>query len=452
MKKILKVFKGDSLKAQLLKGATGSAGLKLVNTLLTFVVGVLLARNLGPENYGIYTFVLSIITLLSLPTKAGLPTLIVRETAKYQQHGKWSKLKGLLTLANVFVVGFSIFVALIAAGTAWMMWGGEQSIKTNTFLWALMLLPIVSFDNIRGATLRGLRKVVQGQVSEQLVKPLVLVILVGGATILERELTPQNIMQYTVIAALIAFTVGIVLLLRCIPRPIRCSAPSFELNTWARSLIPLSLIAGIQVVNSQIGIMILGYFGFDDDAGLYKVASSVVAFTAVGQMIANVVLAPYIVKLFHFKDHAKLQRLLALSARVSFCVSLPVVLMLIVWSESLLSVMFGNEYREAYPALVVLCVGQVINVALGSVGLSLNQLGLEKKSLKASYIAVISNFSICLVFIPQYGLMGAAYANAISVSLRNIINWHQLCVHRKIDSSIWGRNIILDEKKNELRR
>lgn len=368
MNRLLNHFKGDGLKAQLLKGATGTAGLKAINMVLTLAVGVLLARSLGPENYGIYAFVLSVITLLGLPTKAGLPTLIVRETAKYQLQEKWSNLRGLLTLANGFVVGFSVLVALVSALVVWWYWGNEQDTKTSTFFWALLLLPLIAFGNIRGATLRGLRKVVQGQLPEEVVRPLVLILLVGGVFALGLDITPQVAMQYTVLAALAAFAVGAILLFRSMPPAVQEAKATYETKVWAASLLPLSLITSIQIINTQVGTIVLGSFGLNEDAGLLKVATSAAALTATSLMMLNTVLAPHIVRLWRQQEYKKLEKMITVSTRLSFVVSIFVAVVLLVWGELLLGWLFGTEFVGAYIALIILLGGQIVNAIVGSVG------------------------------------------------------------------------------------
>lgn len=436
MKKIIKVFEGGSLKAQLLKGATGTAGLKLVNMLLTFIVGMLLARNLGPENYGIYTFVLSVITLLGLPTKAGLPTLIVRETAKYQLQEEWSYLRGLLTLANIFVVGFSIFVAVVAAGIAWSVWGGEQNIKTSTFLWALLLLPLVAFGNIRGATLRGLRKVVQGQFSEQVVRPLVLIILVGSVVALERELTPQITMQYNVVAALIAFIVGTALLFRGIPPTVRRSESSFELSAWFRSLVPLSLMSGMLIANGQIGILVLGFLSTANQVGVFKVGLSVVSFVIVFMQIIDKALAPHITQLSNSNKKSKLQGVLHIAAWTSLLTSLPIAGVLIVFGEELITVVFGADYTADGLMLSILCGGQIINAMTGSSSLMLSYAGYEKVLLQSVTLFIVANSILCFTLIPSFGALGAAISLAVSQSGFNIINAYRLFVLSGYNSTV----------------
>jgi O-antigen/teichoic acid export membrane protein len=71
-----------SLKAQLLQGGLGGLLVRAGAILSGLIASVTLSRLLGPETFGVYTFVFSLITLIGLPVHMGLPTLILRETAR----------------------------------------------------------------------------------------------------------------------------------------------------------------------------------------------------------------------------------------------------------------------------------------------------------------------------------------------------------------------------------
>ena len=63
-KRTLNILHGDGLRSQLIRGALGSAGIQVVNRLLALVLGVVLARALGPESYGVYVYAFAIMSLL----------------------------------------------------------------------------------------------------------------------------------------------------------------------------------------------------------------------------------------------------------------------------------------------------------------------------------------------------------------------------------------------------
>ena len=49
---------------------------------LSFLTTALLARLLGAAEYGVYAYALALVTLVTIPTQAGVPHLILRETAR----------------------------------------------------------------------------------------------------------------------------------------------------------------------------------------------------------------------------------------------------------------------------------------------------------------------------------------------------------------------------------
>ena len=66
----------------LVKDGLGTLVVKLAYNALTFIIGVVLVRIIGIEQYGIYSYVIAIAYTLAVPAEFGLPNLIVRETAQ----------------------------------------------------------------------------------------------------------------------------------------------------------------------------------------------------------------------------------------------------------------------------------------------------------------------------------------------------------------------------------
>src|SRR3954451_21338917 len=68
-----------SLARRLAEATLGSACVRMAGMLVTLLVGVQLARRIGPEGYGIYGTVMAIVALLVVPAQLGLPQLLTRE-------------------------------------------------------------------------------------------------------------------------------------------------------------------------------------------------------------------------------------------------------------------------------------------------------------------------------------------------------------------------------------
>ena len=378
-------------------------------------VAILLARSLGPENYGIYTFALSIILLLGLPTKVGLPLLILQKTVQYHIKKKWSHLHGLLVLSNSIVIIFSVLIAtLVIIMTRWM-WHDEEIVKTNVLFWGLLLLPLIAFANLRGAALRGLGKIVQGNLPELLIQPLVIFLLLVVAVWLGNKLTPVMVMYYNLIAAVVAFFVGATMLKRALPKQIFLTKRTYEIKVWRLSLIPFVTTKGLIIINSQLAIIMLGFLDFTDQVGLYRVAFSAATLVGFGLTVTTSVLAPQITKLYNLGNTKKLQRIITASAWMIMIISLPIILVFIFFSEQLIRLLFGIEYIHAGTALVILSLGQLINSLTGLTATVLNMTGHEKQNVKGTFLGLVLNIILSVILVPHYGLIGSAIATAVSL-------------------------------------
>jgi O-antigen/teichoic acid export membrane protein len=82
---------------------------------------------------------------------------------------------------------------------------------------------------------------------------------------------------------------------------------------------------------------------------------------------------------------------------------------------------FGQEYAPAYLPLVILCLGQLINSSMGSVGLILNMAGLERFTARGVAIAAIASVLLNSALIPFFGPAGAAIATSTSLIIWNVL-------------------------------
>lgn len=413
-------------------GTVASVGIKVAFTVSSFLVTVVLARALGPDGYGIYAHVLALIMLLAIPSQVGLPTLLVRQLARYGAGGQWSLMCGILHWSNRFVLIISLVLMVLAAGIAWWSVVGTDPQKLSTFACALALIPLIALGNIRGAALRGLHHVLSGQLPEQLLRPglLLLLCLAAASTVGWNGLTPAGAMGLHVVAAGMAFAVGVVLLRRALPEPARTTVPEYDRRAWRHSILPLSLISGMQVINTQLGLVVLGFFATDADVGIYRVASQAAILVAFTLTAVNMVLAPNVARLFTRGEHEQMQRMVTWSARLVLAAALPVVLVFVLFGDSVLRIAFGEAYVDGYFALAILSIGQLVNAGMGSVGLILNMTGHERATLVGVACGAGVNILLSLALIPPFGVEGAAWATALSLITWNIILCWQ--VYRRV--------------------
>lgn len=430
---------GQGLKGQLLRGGVGSVAIKLGSTVLNVVLAIVLARALGVEGFGIYSFVFALITIMAIPAQMGLPNLVVRETAKAQAVGDWALMKGLWRWSSLMALGMSAALMAIGGLAAWIFAANLPEGGAAVFYWGLVLVPLVALGNLRGAALRGLRRVVQGQLPEFILRPVFLVVLVLGLHfgLSARALTASDAMMLHALASLVAFSIGAWMLMRARPGEM-AAEPHRTTHPWAwlRSALPLGIVAGVQVINQNVGLVVLGASSSSSSAevGIYRVALQGASVVSLGLMAANLVVAPHIARLYQQGDMVRLQRLVKYTARVILSFSLPATLLFLVFGQALLLLLFGSEFAAAYIPLIILCAGQTVNSATATVAALLNMTGHERDVAFAVAFGAIVNLTAALILLP-WGAPGVALAGALSLASWNLLLWRRARQRLGIESS-----------------
>jgi O-antigen/teichoic acid export membrane protein len=432
-------LQGGGLKAQLLRGGVGSIAVKFAQTGLAFLLAVLLARTLGPAGYGIYSFAFALVSLMAVPSQLGLTELMVRETAKAQAQEQWGLLRGLWRWSSLAVWAFSSLIALAALTAIWLFGDGMGDAQRLTLLVSLLLIPLVALGNLRGAALKGLRRVVLGQLPEDVLRPAILVGLVGATWLLAGSITPSAVMGLHAVAAAVAFIIGALLLWRSRPQALEASpSPHYQSRQWLASALPLAMIASLQLINTHTDIIMLGMFRSPEEVGVYKVVVAAAVFVTFGLQAVHALMSPYFAKFYFQNDLARLQAIVTTSTRVSLVLAFPVSLGFIFFGDFFLQIFFGEGYSSGYGSLVIITVGQLFNVSVGLVGLLLTMTGHEKFSLVALAVSAMANVVLNIILIPLYGITGAAASTAVTLVLWNIFMWLVVRKKLKITSGPFG--------------
>jgi len=419
----------QSLTARLFKSRSGretlgSMWLKLTSVGLVFLSTVILARMLGPADYGVYSYVYALISLLSVPSEFGLPTLVIRETASGMARQDYAAVQGVWRWSGRMTAIISLSLVCLTGIAVWLFKEPLAGRRLETFAWALALVPLIALGDLRGAALRGLNRIVAGQLPEFLLRPGFYVLFLLGSMLLSAfSFTAPVAMALYVAASALAFGIGAWLLWRVTPDMVRQAAPRFENRAWLLSALPLAFIGGMTLINQQASILLQGFFLPDSDIGIFRVATQVSLLASIGLMAINMVLAPRFAALYAQGEMVKLQRLVTSSVRVILVFNLVITIVFVVLGKPFLSQVFGVSYEAAYIPLLILLGGQLVNSGVGSVGLLLNMTHHERETAKGMLLAAVLNVTFNLIFIPKWGIIGSSIANVISLIAWNVLLW-----------------------------
>jgi O-antigen/teichoic acid export membrane protein len=434
------MFGGKGLQAQLLRGGAGSIGLKIANVGFILGTAVVLARNLGPKDYGVYAYVYALVSLLAIPAQFGLSALVIRETAKAESNQQWGLMRGLWRWAGFSATALALGLALIGAGLAWLFSDRFSVLQLTTFAWGMALVPLIALGSLRGAALRGLRKVVQGQFPEQLIRPALLILFILGIGVFASgKINADQAMALHALSAAIAFAVGAWLLRREQPSSVATRpTPVYESRRWLGSALPLALIAGMSLINTQTDVVMLGMLTTARDVGIYRIAAQGATLVSLGLTAIGMVTMPHFARFHTNGDMVRFQRLATAGARASLLLAIPVTLAFVFFGRIILRLVFGSSYEDGYLVLAILACAQLVHAGFGTVGPLLNMSGYERDTVKGVAVAAGCNITLNAIMIPLYGMTGAALATGITLLIWNIVLWRMVRCRLGVDSSALG--------------
>jgi len=407
-------------KNPLVKSFFGLGAIRLLSIPLGLVTSIILARSLGTEAFGQYSFVMSLVAILALPISGGLPQLLTREVAAYLHEKKWSLYRGVLRIAHLWVL-----ISSLAIISIYFIIANSTNLLPVNSKWQLLAisiftLPFLGLGAVRNGAIKGLAKPVYSEIPSQLIQPLLVIsayLTLAKLDILNAKMAVTS----QLVVAIIVFLIASWIFHWLQPLERKFETPEYDLKVWVPSLLPFTLLALIGTFNTQIGIVVLGFLGSDEQVAAMRVADRGAAFVALSLTLINIVIAPHIVRAFRSKDRKGLQKLAKQSARGSFLIALPIGLVLLFGGKYLIELVFGADYVIAYFPMAILVIGQLINVFFGSVGYLLSMSGYTNDTLKGQLIAVLVNIVLCSLLVPLYGAAGAAIGVSLSIVVWNCV-------------------------------
>lgn len=395
----------------------GSFGFRSLGLLLGFGVNVLLARLLGPVEFGAYTFAFTVVSLLAVPLHDGAANLLMREVARDAAAGAWGSLRGAVIAANLFVMLGAAAVIVIVAPLVWV-----RVPATERSLWwlTLALLPLYSLANLRGAVLLGLARPVLALIPDLIVRPsvLALALVIGGAA--GWRVGATSAMGFHVGAASCAFLVGTAFTLHVLRRQVPKARAAYRPRAWLRSLGPFSLISGVQITNTSLAVLFLNYFSTKPEISSYRIAFLGASLLGIGVAVGTQILAPQIAELHARGTPEQLQRRVRTVTRFMLGAALLPAIGLLIFSHPLIHLIFGEQYIGAQAPIVVLVLGQLLAAGTGAVGILLFMTGHENSVLRVVIATMLINVALEFAFVPQMGALGAAIASTVAMAASSL--------------------------------
>lgn len=374
------------------------------------VLVVLLARLLGPGEYGRLTFALAIMTFFSVGVNLGLPLIFIRDGARNAAFLRSNLFLGIVLQSIATFLLFLVLILLLAVVDE--LRADSVLLMTALIYTALNVITNFFYSTFQAVQRMHLEALAVGAQNILLFLFVLLLLLINRSA----ETIIWGYVTSSFLSALIA-----IFLIR---RYLFTWDLAFQWSTARRILeqsLPLMASLAFGVIYSSLDSIMLRFFQGNEAVGIYGAQYRVVFvfYIFAGWYVFSIF--PLLSQLFHDARDAFLtlmKRSIEHMAGFGYLFGLTITL----FATLLVRILYGDDYLAGVLTLQIL-IWSIMVALIGTIlHYSLIAINLQKRVLQSMIISTTFNAILNFFFIPAWGPVGAAIATVAAQSLNLALN------------------------------
>lgn len=407
---------------RVLKIGALSLVLRCLGLVASFLMGVLLARALGPANYGIYGLITTLVALAMTAAVLGTPHLAVRDLSIFTARGDREAIAATVSRFQRATTIASLAIAFAIAGVGWWLTRDQPRLRA-LILPAAALVPLTAWTFLIAAELRGLDQMMKGQWMDIFARPALAFVLTAAWVLTGMGLSIGEALWIQVAVTAVTASVSWVWIRQAAP-PGNARQHALPEKPWLSAALFLMAVDFIRTLGGTYGVVMMGWLDDDVALGLFRVALACNIVVALPVTILHVILAPNVAQLYKEGRKAELQRLLSLTSIAMVAMVTPITIAAYFLGRSAIELVFGLEYGPAWPALFYLCVAQLVYGLFGMAPILLAMCEREQKLFTVFLVSTLAGAIAAYPLIMSQSAAGAAVAMIVSNGLTGLLAWH----------------------------
>lgn len=400
---------------------------------LNYLFGIFIARNLGSEQFGLYSIGLTVINILLFIVPVGMDTAIIKFSSEQLSYGE--ELKATNTIFNALIlVGFLSFVfsfILAVAAVPLSVVLLKKSGLVAVLLFFAFIFPFSSIENLLINAIQAFQALRVIIFIKYIWEPLGKFILTGLFFGLGYGL--NGLLLSLLVTFIVSFLIALTAVRRLTGLTIG-NIPRWDFQTILQLLrfsSPLMITNIFGVIATRMDILILGYWVSSEKVGYYTAAFQTSAILSLVLSAFTQLFSPLVAGALTKNSRQSLIELYQGVSRWSLTISLPVFLLIIIFGQDVLS-LFGKDFSEGNPSLILLSIGQLTAALLGSSSTILLMSGHSRHIMWNTIVLDSLLIASIFLLVPYMGLLGPALAVSVKVVLSGIIGVIQVWIIHRI--------------------
>jgi O-antigen/teichoic acid export membrane protein len=388
------------------------------------------ARLLGPAAYGLYSIGWMILRVVIELSTLGLQHGVIKFGSEYWKKDEL-KLKNILFQSVGYsIISSTIFGVLLFFSAPWIADNLFKKPELEIVIRVIgTAIPFMGALRVSAAGTRVSQDTRYSVMTEDIGRPAINLSLFVGFFLAGWGLL--GALWSITLSAIIAVLWAVYSLRKLFPAsfslPIRTTERGSALIMFS---VPTALTGFLYILGNQIDRFFVGIFLPNASVGIYQAMAQVSILFAMILGAFNAIFAPMIADFYHQGQMSRLERMYRITTKWALYLSIPVFLVILLQPSELMGILFGELYTEDTIPLIILSLGQLFNVATGSVGFLLIMTGRQNHWLLLSIMMVALSGVLSILLIPAYGLIGASLAT--TVSLLTVFSFGLIDIYRSI--------------------
>lgn len=392
------------MSPRLLKNTIILSAAQVISGLLSLLFSLLVARYLGVEQFGMFTYSFSLIVLFSTVVDFGLSTLTVREMI--QDSSKLNLYFFHALILRYILAGLLYSILYFYSAS---LPNGEQIKQNLLLIMGLYLFVRALFDSSISFFQARERQDIGGYL--QILNNISLLIIGLIYIILQKDILYFGTTH--VLAGLIASFVGLTLISSKISFDFRLSF-NFIINLLKKT-VPFGFTFFVSTAYARMDILMLSWLRTDLEVGEYGASLRIIDGLLIIPIVGNRIIYPYLSRIS--SDNQNFQFIVEKSIKILVILSFYILSIGIISADWLILTLYSSSYNNSahiFQVLIFTLMATYPNYLLGGALFALHR---QNMVLRVVAFALIINIISNLLLIPLWGTVGAAITAILSGSL-----------------------------------
>ena len=382
--------------------------------LLRAIIVIYAARTLGTEEWGVFSYALTVAAMLTIFVDFGVGPLLTRESSKFANDPIRRK--------QIISTSFYLRIVLLVISTLLVIYGTPY---VTTIEAAIPLLPIMAVIMILDSTRDFFVSIARSL--ERMEWEAFLSILTNASVVLIGIALLQISASAEFMAYGYAFGIGVgtIATIYLLRKELSGMFTHFDfkyVRLMFTAAIPFAISAILAGIMVNTDILFIGFFRSAEEVGLYSAILRIIQMLYILPGIIATSSFPLFARLA-YKDDPKLRLILEKIIGTMFLIAMPLAIGGALAAGPLTELIYGKAYLPATASFQVLLLTLIINFPMAILTNFIFAYNKQKSLIVFSTLGALSNVFLNFLFIPTFGILGSAWATFGAQAISNTYLW-----------------------------